>query len=209
MSDQDEKQHGGRKAAWIRRHVDYQDEECLIFPFPLHKDGYGTLGLNYKVLYAHRFMCTLTHGDPPTGQHQAAHSCNRGNDGCVNPQHLSWKTPGENHKEAIWHPKIKVGVEAAKDIRDMKGIEDVSVTAERHGIAEITVRQIQAGRMWNGKGRAARLFTDAQVQRIRGLKGVRCKAYELAEEFGCSPHIIWKIMNRKTWAHVPEVSLAS
>jgi len=205
----DKKEHGGPKAAWIRRHVNYQDVECLIFPFPRHKDGYGTLGLDYKVIYAHRFMCELVHGDPPTDQHQAAHSCNRGDDGCVNPQHLSWKTPGENHKEAVWHPKIKVGVEAAKAIRDMKGIEDVSVTAARHDIAEITVRQIQAGRMWNGKGRAARLFTDAQVQRIRSLKGARGKAQELAAEFDCSPHIIWKIMNRKTWAHVPELSLTS
>jgi hypothetical protein len=61
------------------------------------------LGYLGDTLYAHRLMCQLAHGDPPTPDHIAAHSCGRGHEGCVNPNHLSWKTYSENELDKRVH----------------------------------------------------------------------------------------------------------
>lgn len=87
----------GRGYAFLRDNMNYVGDDCLIWPMKgcdgKHYPLFGHLG---KMYLAHRFMCQLAHGDPPTPKHQAAHSCGRGLLGCVNPRHLSWKTNGEN-----------------------------------------------------------------------------------------------------------------
>ncbi len=196
-----------RARLWVQQHANYPyDDCCLIWPFGRHGDGPGLIGVDGKTTYAHRYMCRMVHGEPPTPEHEVAHSCNRGHDACVNPHHLSWKTPSENHKEGEWHPKIKINADQAREIRDLKGLEPVGETSKRYGIATSTVRNIQAGRIWRTDcRRGTNHFTDEQVQRIRRLEGSG-KAREVAAEFGVSYQVIWKIMKRKTWAHVPEVS---
>jgi hypothetical protein len=195
-----------RLRLWVQQHVNYPyDDCCLIWPFGRHRDGYGTLIVDGGMTYAHRYMCRLVHGEPPTPEHEASHSCNRGHDACVSPHHLSWKTPGENHKEGEWHQKIKINADQAREIRDLKGLEVASVTAERFGIAPVTVRQIQAGRIWRtDKRRGTNHFTDEQVLRIRSLKDSG-QTQALADEFGVSYLVIYRIMNRQTWQHVPDV----
>ena len=65
-----------------------------------HKKGYprGVM-VGGRRQSAHRAMCELVHGPAPTPKHQAAHSCHRGCDGCVLPQHLHWATDAENRAE--------------------------------------------------------------------------------------------------------------
>ena len=84
----------GAALAWIKAHTEYQGDECLPWPFSGNWNGYGHLGINGKSCKAHRTMCELAHGPPPTPKYVAAHSCH--NPPCVNPKHLSWKTPREN-----------------------------------------------------------------------------------------------------------------
>lgn len=87
----------GKTFAWLLAHADYQGRDCL--PWPFCKDGRvgrGLLGHNGRQWWAHRLMCVLAHGEPPTPKHQAAHSCGKGHYGCVNPRHLSWKTNSQN-----------------------------------------------------------------------------------------------------------------
>jgi HNH endonuclease len=55
--------------------------------------GYGLV----HFVFAHRLMCELAHGKPPTRKHRAAHSCWVPH--CVNPRHLSWKTNSEIQRE--------------------------------------------------------------------------------------------------------------
>jgi hypothetical protein len=52
---------------------------------------------------AARVVCILVYGDPPTPNHEAAHSCGNGHLGCFNPDHLRWATVAENMQDKIDH----------------------------------------------------------------------------------------------------------
>jgi len=87
----------GPNFKWLTDHVGYRGNDCL--PWPFCRDGRvgrGQLGYRGRNWWAHRLMCVLAHGEPPTPKHQAAHTCGKGHFGCVNPRHLSWKTNSEN-----------------------------------------------------------------------------------------------------------------
>jgi hypothetical protein len=91
---------------WLDDHAGYEGDDCLIWPFSGPR-GYGHFKCNGKRSYAHRYMCTLIHGDPPSDKHQASHSCGRGHEGCVHPLHLSWKTQSENQLDRRIHGTTK------------------------------------------------------------------------------------------------------
>jgi hypothetical protein len=97
----------GEPMAWLLAHATHTGDQCLVWPFGLGGPGYGRLlgGVKpngkFENLAAHRVMCTLAHGEPPTAEHQAAHSCNFRK--CVNPNHLRWATHVENQHDRIAH----------------------------------------------------------------------------------------------------------
>jgi|KBSMisStaDraftv2_1062788.scaffolds.fasta_scaffold93851_4 hypothetical protein len=86
---------------WLVAHVGHKGRECLLWPFSVNGRGYGHLGLKGRVLRAHRLILELSKGPPPNATYQAAHSCGVRN--CVNPNHLSWKTNGENQQDKRRH----------------------------------------------------------------------------------------------------------
>lgn len=94
----------GESAAldWLRAHINYDGEECLIWPFSLSR-GYAQVGKDGKMKKAARLMCEWVKGAPPTPKHEAAHSCGFGNKGCVSPAHLSWKTRAQNQQDRRKH----------------------------------------------------------------------------------------------------------
>jgi len=190
---------------WIRDHLEYpHDDYCLIWPFGKVR-GYGSFGRNGKSIKAHRYICELKNGPPPTPEHHAAHSCNRGHDACVNHHHLRWKTPSANFKEAVPHRKLKLLPEQAKEIRDLKGLEHATITAERFGIAEVTVRNIQAGRLWREGVKRGRAFRDAEIRHIRSLQG-DVSGPVVAKQYEVSANVIYRIWSRATWGFVPDLA---
>jgi hypothetical protein len=130
--------------------MSYKGDDCLLWPFKIATSGYAQFMYNYERHSAHRFMCILTHGDPPSPEHQAAHSC--GVRHCINPRHLSWKTPAGNSADKLIHgtiPKRIIGIEKAREIRKWQGIERSDQTAERFGMTESNIRRIWDGKIWN------------------------------------------------------------
>jgi hypothetical protein len=97
------------------------NDKCIIW-------HYGTImivdGETWRVA---RYYCWIFHGPPPNlpstmliptivryvdgysamhyshNPYHATHSCGNGHLPCINPHHLSWKTPFQNRQDAKWH----------------------------------------------------------------------------------------------------------
>lgn len=92
---------------WLKICLETQTDDCIPWPLSRDNKGYPQVctgridAKTTKIEKANRVICRMAHGEPPTPEHQAAHSC--GNRGCVNKEHLSWKTQGENEEDKKTH----------------------------------------------------------------------------------------------------------
>jgi hypothetical protein len=135
----------------------YDGDECLIWPYLKDVHGYGKFFFEKKTCSVHRIVCTLVHGPAPTAGHQAAHACGKGHEGCVAPNHLSWKTRTENEADKIFHGTRYYGekVHAAKlrsadvvKIRALLGEKTQQEIADFFGVSQSTIAYIKTGRNW-------------------------------------------------------------
>lgn len=159
------RQANGTHFNFLRENVRYAGDDCLIWPFGGTWNGYGHLGYDGKMWKAHRLMCTLAHGEPPTPKHVAAHTCNNGQGGCVNPRHLQWKTPRENllDRRAAgtltkkrWNKNGTLTDEQVAEICSLKGTMNQREIAAKFGISYQHVSIIQQGKLARQKtGRVA------------------------------------------------------
>jgi hypothetical protein len=137
--------------------LQHTGDECLFWPFGKNRDGYGQLTIDGKKVGAHRYICELAHGAPPTTEHQSAHSCGKGDEGCISQVHLSWKTPIENKADELLHGtrirgerhvSAKLTEAAAREIINLKSAEPQRKLAERFRVSQMTISRIQSGRKW-------------------------------------------------------------
>lgn len=100
---------------WLEDHKHYpHDEYCLIWPFAREpRVGRGMVGTSGdgKTRWAHRVMCEMVKGPAPADKPQAAHSCGNGDQGCVNPHHLSWANNSKNQMDRTAHGRAATGVQ--------------------------------------------------------------------------------------------------
>lgn len=143
----------GLPMQWLRDHSSFKGDECLIWPFARFPDGRAHMRSGKPS----RVMCELVNGPPPTSRHEAAHSCGRGNDACVNPRHLRWATPAENTADKIIHgtvavgsmlPQSKLKEEDIPTIRRLAIDTPVKEIALRYGVGPITIYKILWGQRW-------------------------------------------------------------
>lgn len=131
----------------------YTGDDCLIWPFARDEHGYARIGGAHGNASPH--MCRLAHGDPFEGA-EAAHSCGRGNEGCVNPRHLRWATHRENEADKLLHGTRLRG----EDIRNSKLSPDQvmsiyrdprsqSAIAKDFGVEQTNVSHIKSGKTWS------------------------------------------------------------
>lgn len=83
-----------------------QTDECIDWPFGKCV-GYGSIRINGRTEYTHRFICLRAHGNPPSENMEAAHGC--GNSSCCNPRHLRWATVKQNSADKRIHGTQPVG----------------------------------------------------------------------------------------------------
>jgi hypothetical protein len=102
--------------------VPYTGDDCLTWPFRKNIYGRAVIGSEGRSKQAHRWICEIVHGEPPTPKHHAAHSCGKGHEACVNPNHLRWATAKENFADKVVHGTNQCG--------------------ERHGCAKLTEEQV-------------------------------------------------------------------
>lgn len=189
---------------WLQNLIDFPppDWHCVIWPFNRAQNGYPVAGMK-GAIRPHRIMCEWRHGPAPSKKHQAAHSCNRGHDACVNPWHLDWKTPSGNQLDRP--PRIsqrKLTPEQVDEIRALKGRERTVDTAVRFQVTEANIRQIQSGKTWalNSK---RKVFSDEEINRIRYAEKAPGLVKSLMAEFGVSKNCINNIRNGTYYKRVP------
>lgn len=156
----------------------FEGDNCLIWPYGRAKSGYGMVYPNGKPENAHRVVCRLAHGDPPTPEHHAAHSC--GVRACVNPRHLRWATRVENFSDMIAHgtktlgerhPQSKLNETQVKDIRASVGKVSKYALAKRYGVSHSTITDVITGKTWGHVSYLRREFgcrSGMRRQRIGG-----------------------------------------
>jgi len=193
---------------WVRDHRTYQGDDCLIYPYSKGRSGYGSYERAGKVIYVHRYMCEFRNGPSPSEAHHAAHTCGNGGLACVNPRHVEWKTNSENQLDRRRHGTTKnrrrlLTGEQAAEIRSMKGIEFGRITAERFGVTETTVRQIQSGKIW--RDLSAALIPRDVVLAIRADIGKR-NSEQLAKKFGLSGAQVRRIKTGESYRWVAAAS---
>lgn len=123
-------------------------EGCVDWPFVEPSGRPQALLRGQSVPAAHVSLDAV--GLPrPSREHQALHSCDRGDD-CVNAAHLRWGTELENRLDQVERGRGsigKLGMDAARDISE-RHKEFIARLAEEHGCSETTVRNIILSRSW-------------------------------------------------------------
>lgn len=135
----------------------YEGDECLIWPYNRYNNGYGQMWFGGKMCTVHRVVCEAVHGVPLPPADHAAHSCGNGRRGCVNPKHLSWKTPAENMADKIFHGTstrgekhnmVKLTEAQVREIISLKGKEVQRDIASRFGVSRAAISCIHRGKSW-------------------------------------------------------------
>jgi hypothetical protein len=136
----------------------YEGEDCLIWPYSKNSNGYGQINVGGKPEIVSRIVCEMVNG-PPTGEARyAAHSCGKGDLGCVSPLHLSWKTPKGNAEDMVAHgtsprgaksASAKLSAENVTQIRSLFGLMSQRAISNSFGVSEQTICDIKKGRIWS------------------------------------------------------------
>lgn len=152
----------GDHDAFLAKAMASDTNECIIWPFGRSSNGYACQSrTKSKPGYVHRWVCILTHGEPPEGPvMHAAHSCGNGHLGCINWKHLHWATPAENAADKVRHgtyltgervPQSKLTGDQVLEIRSLRGTMPAKQIAEAYGISPKYVYQISTAakrRIW-------------------------------------------------------------
>jgi hypothetical protein len=137
--------------------MNYEGDECLVWPFSRDKKGYGRINIYGKPRVVSRVVCEKTHGPPLVETNEAAHSCGKGHLGCVTKRHLSWKTCAENNADKNANgtqnrgercPQSKLTTEDVLEIRNKVGTVGQKELAIMFGVSRCTIRNIRDRETW-------------------------------------------------------------
>lgn len=146
----------GAPQLWLREHLNYSGDDCLIWPFYTDGSGYAQIWWENRLQMTSRVVCQHRHGLPPKPNLDAAHSCGKGHLGCVNPTHLSWKTRKDNMKDCLEHGthnrgsnngQCKLTETQIREIRSSKMTQ--RVLAEKYGTSQSNISLIVRRINWS------------------------------------------------------------
>lgn len=152
---------------WIHAHSTFEGEACLFWPYHGGNGKYPTVPLSGKTMTATRYMCIVAHGEPPSPEHEAAHSCGQGSNACFNQKHLRWATRKENEQDKRAHGTHGSGEKNSQaKLTEQQAIQIIEMVRSGHsqrsvaqafGMHPISIHYIVKGRLWphlQEKGRA-------------------------------------------------------
>jgi hypothetical protein len=213
----------GKSYQWILAHVDYpHDDWCLVWPFARDKHGRGMMSHDGESHWAHRFMCKLVKGEPPTPEHTAAHSCGNGHGGCINPHHLGWKTQAENLEDCREHGTLvrhhggnvrRVMPEEIEAIKAARGFQTQGHLAAKYGVSEGTISDIWHGRSHTRQSKVPH-YTPEDDAKIREAIEAGQSYREIGALIGRAPHAVsgrvYRLGLRSKWInpHTADLGLS-
>lgn len=132
------------------------ESPCHPWPFFRDRGGYGRANYDGKGYGAHRLVCLIRNGEPPTPQHQAAHLCGGGVRGCCHPGHLIWATLAENATHKVEHGTnargetngAKTTEKTARLVKKMLKTLSPTKVARILDLPLSVVKNIRQGRSW-------------------------------------------------------------
>lgn len=144
----------GALLRWLTSAIANPSADCIEWPYTKGSNGYGNVRFEGKDRKVHPVALILS-GSPrpsPPNDH-CLHSCD--NRACVNPRHLRWGSPADNHSDAVSRDRVPKGEghwNAKLTKADIRAIRQDARTgcklAAVYGISPTTVSQIRAHKSW-------------------------------------------------------------
>lgn len=201
----------GQGIQWLHAYAAYQGSDCLAWPLSCDDKGYGIVVINGKKLKAARVMCELANGPAPSPQHETAHSCGKGHEGCVNPRHLSWKTRAENQQDRRLHgthgrngfnARSKLTPIQVEEIRKLATTMTNKAIAAKFQCHPSNISKLLHGHRWKKTPPWLKAgLTRSDLSAIRSAKGIKTLRV-LADEFGLTISQVWRIQKLDTYLHL-------
>lgn len=146
--------HRGTEA-FIKQALEYEGDECLLWPYSVDSSGYGQARIAGVNMTAHRAVCIQAHGEPPFEGAQAAHyKC--GNSRCVTKAHLRWSTVTVNHDDKRRHGTMTQGERHPRARFTEEQILAIATSdlgptelGKIHNCDKAVIYSIRSGRTWS------------------------------------------------------------
>ena len=144
-----------KNIAFLQAAIEYESDECLLWPFARNSMGYAHLLLDRRYVLAHRYVCEKTNGASSADRPLALHTCGNGAKGCIAPRHLKWGTHAENMSDMVadGHSQrgekmhlAKLNAEMVRAIRMATGTQQK--IANRFGVTQSNISAILRRRSW-------------------------------------------------------------
>ena len=134
--------------------------KCWPWRGPKNKKGYGVLGINYRVIYAHRISFAIANKVklPPSSTF-ICHSCD--NPICVNPEHLFAGNREANHMDAVKKGRANFSC----------GESNQRARLTEQQVKYVREKYIPFSREWGARALARKLGVGASTMRS-AIKGI-------------------------------------
>jgi hypothetical protein len=134
-------------------HASIDTDECVLWPGPKDKDGYGCsirigkYGHGSRQVRPHVKVCEAVWGPKPSPVHEVRHTCNQ--PACVSIKHIEWATHRENIldrsiAENTWTTKL-TAVQVRAIRLDPRPHTEV---ARQYGVHPSTILRARNGESW-------------------------------------------------------------
>ena len=136
-------------------------DECWEWMSYKTNKGYGQVGINKKIQYAHRVSWILTNGKIPKGLF-ICHHCD--NSSCVNPSHLFIGTAKDNSSDMVSKGRSRSGKVysgednsqsklTAKEVRQIRSMYETGkytkkALGEIFSVSDVTIHNIVYRKKW-------------------------------------------------------------